>query len=262
MIPRNLPSRPKPYRLIMPLAAALATGSVLGQEPTRSYQGKPVAFGQGLAHAVVRTDASDKPIAIGVVFKADALAHLPKPAKGARSDVAYVLPMPRTGPRTVVDHIVINWESTGHPPPNVYDVPHVDFHFYLVSLAAHEKIRFRSDAESAHPSQRAAAELLPQGYATPPGTAVARMGVHAINMASGELHGQPFNATFIYGFYNRQQTFLEPMVSLDYLLSKPSFSTPIARPQTYSRPGSYPGAYSVKYDASRDVYEVMLEDLS
>jgi hypothetical protein len=142
----------------------------------------------------------------------------------------------------------------------VYDVPHFDFHFYLVSRAAQEKVRFHNDAESGQPQQQAPAELLPQGYAIPPGTAVPKMGVHAINMSSGELHGQPFTATFIYGYYNRKQTFLEPMVSLDYLLSKPSFSTAITRPSHYSKPGVYPGAYSVKYVASNDVYEVLLED--
>lgn len=248
----------KPYRLVALLAAALAGGSALGQ--ARSYEGKPVAMGKGSAHVLVRTDDNDKLTAISVVLTPGALNDLPKPARGARPDTAYFLPMPGKGPKTVIDHVMINWEPVGHPPPHVYDVPHFDFHFYLVSRAAQEKVRFKNGSESGQAQQQAPAELLPQGYVIPPGTAVPKMGAHAIDVSSSEHHGQPFTATFIYGYYNRQQTFLEPMVTLDYLLSKPSFSTPITRPSRYSRPGVYPGAYSVKHVASSDVYEVMLED--
>jgi len=87
------------------------------------------------------------------------------------------------------------------------------------------------------------------------------MGVHAINPASPEFNKQPFTATFIYGYYNKQQIFIEPMVSLAFLKSKPSFSTPVARPVSYTKRGAYPSAYSVKFDAARNVYEVSLEQL-
>ena len=69
------------------------------------------------------------------------------------------------GIRPVVDHVVINWEAVGHPPPKVYDVPHFDFHFYLVKRAETMKVRFNSDAESADPRQQPPAELLPAGAA-------------------------------------------------------------------------------------------------
>ena len=259
MIPSRDPSRRQartpPVRLVVALAASLA----LGQSQAASFEGKAVRIGKGSAHVVVQTDANDQPSAIGIVMTPGMFDGLPKPVAGAMPDVAYALPMPVKGPRTVVDHVVINWEAVGHPPPHVYDVPHFDFHFYLVSRAAQEKVRFRNDAESGQPQQQPPADLLPQGYAVPPGTAVPRMGVHAIDMASGELHGQPFTSTFIYGYYNRQQTFLEPMVALDFLRSRPSFTAPIARPRSYSKPGAYPGAYSVTYDPGRDVIEVMLQ---
>lgn len=262
MIRRSDLSRCKHQRLPVQLATALAASLVLCQSQAGSYEGKSVRIGKGTAHVVVRTDANDKPSAIGIVFTPGMLDGLPKAATGAMPDFPYFLPMPGKGPKTVVDHVVINWESVGHPPPRVYDVPHFDFHFYLVSRAAQKKVRFKNEGESGQPPQQPPSELLPQGYAVPPGTAVTGMGVHAINMSAGELHGQPFTTTFIYGYYNRHQTFLEPMVALDYLLSKPSFSAAIARPSSYTKPGSYPGAYSVKYDAGRDVYEVMLEELN
>ena len=39
------------------------------------------------------------------------------------------------------------------------------------------------------------------------------MGVHAVNPSAPEFHNQPFTATFLYGYYNKQQTFIEPMAA-------------------------------------------------
>lgn len=226
-----------------------------------TFEGPPVPIGEGSAHTVVRTGADGKLLSIGIVFTPGMLEGLPKAAEGADPDFAFQLGMPKTGPKTVVDHVVINWESAGHPPPGVYDVPHFDFHFYLVSPAERMKVRFKSDRESGEPSQQPPAELVPAGYVVPPRTAVSAMGVHAINPAAPEFHAQPFTATFIYGYYNRQLTFIEPMASLAYLQSKPVFSAPIARPATFVKRGTYPSSFRVGYDDASKSYEVSLLDL-
>lgn len=245
---------------------ALATLAALGgtaQAENRAvtYQGKAVRMGQGSAHTVVHTDAGGKPQAIGIVFTPGALEGLPAAGHAGHGDVPYVLPMPVKGPRTVVDHAVINWEPGGHPPPQVYDVPHFDFHFYMMGRAEREAIRFNSENESGEPGQQPPQDLLAQGYIVPPGTAVPEMGVHAVNPASAEFQGQPFKATFIYGYHNQQLTFLEPMASLEFLKSKPRFSAPVPRPARYSKPGAYPSSYTIHYDAARKTYEVGLRDL-
>lgn len=253
--------RSSSFALWVSVGAALAAGTALAQDRSASYEGRAVRIGQGLARTVVHTGADGAPTSIGVVFTPGALKGLPKAGKGADPDFPYVLPMPAKAPQTVVDHVVINWESAGHPPPHVYDVPHFDFHFYLVNRAERTKVSFKNEGESGDPSQQPPAELLPPGYVVPPGTAVPQMGVHAVNPSGSEFQNQPFTATFIYGYYNRQLTFLEPMASLAFLQSRPSFSAPVARPASYTHPGAYPSAYSVKYDETRKRYEVMLEDL-
>jgi hypothetical protein len=245
----------------MAATMAVAAGSASGEDAAATYEGKAVRIGKGAAHTFVRTDAGGRPTAIGVVLTAGALDGLPKAAKGADPDFPYVLAMPGKGPKTVVDHVVVNWESVGHPPSKVYDVPHFDFHFYLVSQAARTKVRFKSDRESGDPRQQPPAALLPAGYVVPPGTAVSRMGVHAIDPASPEFHGQPFTATFIYGYYNKQLTFIEPMASLAFLQSKPTFSAALARPASYSKAGAYPSSYGIRYDEASGSYEVTLADL-
>lgn len=238
-----------------------AAGSAWAQGKSAIYAGKAVTIGQGSARTVVRTDGNGEPVSISIVFTPGVLDGLPVASKGASPDFPYPLPMPPDGPRTVVDHVVVNWESAGHPPPHVYDVPHFDFHFYLVSPADRLAVAFSSEMDSGDPGQQPPAELVPAGYVLPPGTAVPQMGVHAINPVTSEFHGQPFTATFIYGYYNKRLTFIEPMASLAYLKAKPSFSAPVPRPATYTKAGAYPSTYGIKYDTNNKVYEVTLGDL-
>lgn len=262
MIRTSLSARLSSSVALATLTAALAAAPAVAQPEPATYEGTAVRIGHGTAHTLVRTDANGEPASVGVVFTPGMLEGLPRPARGAVPDFPYFLPMPTTGPRTVVDHVVIDWEPVGHPPARVYDVPHFDFHFYLVNRAEQMKVAFKDENASGDPRQQPPAELVPVGYVVPPGTAVPRMGVHAIDPAGPEFHGKPFTATFIYGYYNRRQTFLEPMVALDYLKAKPSLSVPVTRPVSYTKRGAYPSAYSVKYDAARNLYEVALEQLN
>jgi hypothetical protein len=226
-----------------------------------SFEGQPVRVGNGTAKTVVRTDQAGKPVSVAVVFTETALDGLPAPAAGTMVDFPYVLPMPEAGPRTVVDHVVVNWNPAGHPPPKIYDVPHFDFHFYLVPSADREKVHFHSENDSGDPSQQPAAEVVAPGYVVPPGTAVPQMGVHAINTKAPEFNGKPFTATFIYGYYNRQLTFLEPMATVAYLKSKPTFTAPVERPARFVRTGAYPSRYEVSYDPASKTYQVALQGL-
>lgn len=249
------------FAILAVALSALAAGSAAAQDQAATFEGKAVRIGKGTANTVVRTDATGAPVSIGVVFTDDMLDGLPVAAKGEVPDFPYTLAMPETGPKTVIDHVVINWESLGHPPPKIYDVPHFDFHFYLTSETAQKKVSFKSDQESGDPGQQPGAELLAAGYVVPPGTAVTGMGVHAVNLEAPEFNGQPFTATFIYGYHDKRLTFIEPMASLTYLKSQPNFSAPIPRPASYTVPGAYPSTYSIKYDAATKRYEVLLDDL-
>lgn len=254
---------PRSTQLLIAAVAAFSVAPLASWAQTAgaTYKGQAVRIGKGSAHTVVRTDADGKPVAVGVVLTESALEGLPPPVKGGPPDVPFLLPMPKKGPRTVIDHVVINWEPAGHPPPKVYDVPHFDFHFYLRGHKAQQQVRFKSDAESGDPSQQPPAELMPAGYVIPPGTAVPKMGVHAINPKAAEFQGQPFTATFIYGYHNKQLTFLEPMATIEFLKSKPTFSAPVVRPGKYLKAGVYPSSYSIKYEPAGKNYEVSLEGL-
>jgi len=59
----------------------------------------------------------------------------------------------------------------------------------------------------------------------------------------------------------KQLVFLEPMVSLAFLNSRPDMRRKIPVPGAYSFAAHYPTQYRVRYDAARRVYQVMLDRL-
>ena len=76
------------------------------------------------------------------------------------------------------------------------------------------------------------------------------MGAHAIDPSSPGFNQQPFSKTFVYGFYDEQMVFLEPMMTKAYLETKLNTTDGIKLPNTYARNGYYPTTYSVLYDAT------------
>lgn len=228
--------------------------------PTPSvHEGQAVKVGNGTARVVVATTADGLPRSVSVVLTAGALEGLPAPSE-EHPEWEFVLPMPETGPRTGYDHVTVDWNPAGHPPQGIYTVPHFDFHFYAVSRAEQEAVAF-SGTEGAEAAKVADSALLPKSYVVPPDTAVEKMGVHGIDPDSPEFHGKPFTSTFIYGYYKGRLTFVEPMVALSYLLSKPDVIAEVKAPSTYSYAGFYPTKYRVGYDPDRKLYFLSLMGL-
>jgi hypothetical protein len=241
------------------LAAALSmagSGGAFAAQTARIYWGKPVAIGQGAARTFVRSDAHGKLAAVGIALTESALDGLPAAGAGW----PYTLWMPLRGPKSGVDHVTIDWNPHGHPPPGIYSVPHFDFHFYYVSRIKQAEVSFAGPPgdPGLTPPQPA---LLPPDYRFNPEAAVPDMGVHAADMTAPEFHGKPFGATFIYGYYRGQLTFVEPMVTRAFLLAKPNLKSPVRTPQAYSFPAYYPSFYGVRYDAAQKAYIVELDGL-
>src|SRR5690606_13576313 len=100
------------------------------------------------------------------------------------------------------------------------------------------------------------AGYLPAGWAdtgtllgaAPAATAIPRMGLHWLDPASPELNGQPFTTTFLYGSWDGAVIFVEPMVTLAFLESRPAYTGPVAVAQRYAVPGYHPASYRVYWD--------------
>jgi hypothetical protein len=232
---------------------------------TDTISGQFRLMGNGTVRSWVKLDKFGKPSSIGVTFSETALSGLPleMPAgmpKDAMS-VEHVLALPKEAAAAGFDHISIDWAPKGHLPIGIYDVPHFDVHFYLVSQNTLGKIT-ATGKDLAISDKQPAAKFIPAGYIMPPGTAVPRMGSHAVDTATPELSGKAFAHTFIYGYYNGQMTFVEPMVSKAFLESKQNFSGPVKVPAAYPKRGYYPTGYSVTYDELRREYTISINNLT
>ncbi|HET7566114.1 MAG TPA: DUF5602 domain-containing protein [Gemmatimonadaceae bacterium] len=233
--------------------AALAACSDSTRANVRTTIGPDVALGNGTAHTWVTVDPSGTPIALGLAFTEDALTGLPTSMSGVR------LQFPREGQLTPFEHVEIDWNPMGHAP-QPYMVPHFDFHFYQITEAEQDAITPSDSNYDAKMAAAPSAEFIPQGYIQTPG-GVPQMGAHWVDPTSPELNGQPFTSTFIYGSWNGAFTFMEPMMALSYLQSKPDTTMSVKLPAQYAAPGRYPTTYGVSYDASAKEYRITLGTL-
>jgi hypothetical protein len=227
----------------------------------RTYNGSSVELGAGRAYAFTTFDASGKPITIGLRMSELALKGLPTEMPHNATGWEYVLPLPKEAANLGYDHVGIDWNPMGHIPDGIYNMPHFDFHFYMISQADKEKITLKGE-DLARAHKAPALEFLPEGYILPEGTEVPRMGAHAIDPSSPEFNKMPFTKTFIYGFYDGQMVFLEPMTTKAFLETRTNTTDLIKLPRIYAKHGYYPTMYSVKYDAAQREYEISLEGLN
>jgi hypothetical protein len=163
------------------------------------------------------------------------------------------LPMPDAAPAPY-NHATIDWWPEGHPPPNVYTVPHLDAHFYFVSQEKRESVQ--PGPAQVYPDER----FVPDGYVAD-SVNVPGDGMHYLNLQAPEFNGEPFTHTFIYGFYRGTSTFIEPMASTDLLSSQPDVTAQVPQPEAYQRAGLYPARYRVAYNDDAEEHRFVLERL-
>lgn len=236
-------------------AQAASPGPVAG-----TYDGPAGDIEGGRAYTFVTLDAGGKPTAIGIRMSETVLSGLPAELPHDEHSREYVLSLPKEDAVSGYNHVGINWNPKGHLPPGVYDRPHFDFHFYLISLEQRDKITATGE-DLARAHKAPAPEFMPEGYILPEGTEVPRMGAHAVDPAGPEFNKLPFTETFIYGFYDGSMVFVEPMVTRAFLETKPNGTNPVKLPKAYARHAYYPTRYSVKYDGAQREYVISLEDL-
>lgn len=249
---RGLPFVALVVTMMLGLAASVATRA---SEPT-IHAGTPVPVGNGVARVIVAADSAGRPTAVSVVLTAAALEGLPAASAG-HADPEYILPMPSDAPQSGYDHVGLDWHPAGHVPAGIYTVPHLDVHFYLVTLAERKAVTFQGAAATAGLTPPDSA-LVPEDYAVPPDTAVEGMGLHGVDTTSHEFHGKPFDHTFIYGYYGGRLIFVEPMVTLDFLQTKPDVTVPVRTPRSYSIAAYYPTQYRIGFDPGRDEYTISI----
>jgi hypothetical protein len=157
-----------------------------------------------------------------------------------------------------LDHMTMYWEPMGHTPAT-YQVPHFDFHFYLVPDSRRQAI---DCADTSKPS------TLPEGYILPDetlppevaemigvdvlvGICVPGMGMHAVPAAEASAT-EAFEATMIVGYYGGEPIFVEPMISQTKLLQRRSFEIPV--PAVEGLAARQPTTFRADYVEAEDAY--------
>lgn len=255
--------KPSTTLLILLLATLWSAGCDTNEDVAGTYYGSQASLGNGSVRTFVRLDAEGNPTAVGVTLTEAALTGLPD--GGDHEENMTELDLPAEATHLPIDHVSVDWNPHGHEPPGIYEQPHFDFHFYLMTRAQRDAID-PTASDFGEKAGRAPAEAhIPAGYIPTPG-AVPRMGAHWIDPTSPELNGETFTRTFIYGFWDGQMNFLEPMITEAFIESVKqapgqAVTFAIPQPQAFAKAGYYPTRYAVRYDAKEKVYQVALEEL-
>ena len=220
-------------------------------------------LGNGRITTYVTLNDGGEPTEVGVRLTPSALDGLPP------SDTTLMIDMPDQAEATAFDHVMLNWNHRGHEPPELFGRPHFDFHFDMVDMATIEAINPDDPNYAAKAEHLPEAQYVPQDYAVPPGPpaatqAVPKMGVHLADSSDTSLIPGEYNFTqiIINGVWDGRYTFIEPMITRDWLMTEPDLEQPLKQPDAYQETGYYPTTYAVHVDQQTREYVVSLTDLT
>ena len=223
----------------------------------------------GKVKTYVVTGDDGKPTELGFAFDAASLQGLPEPPHDAAGPPLPSQPLyfPDEARGVAVDHATFDFVPGGHPPPGVFDLPHFDVHFFYLTQEEVEEINPKNADFAAMGMKLHDEKYVPEGFGaipnTPPEAAVVPgMGQHLVDMTVRLVPGEyKFTEVILNGSWDGKYAFVEPMVTLDYLLSKPTVTNDLKLPQEYQKTGLYPTKYSITYDAASDTYMISLSGL-
>jgi len=241
---------------------------VSGMETERSssgttYYGNKIRLGMGQIRTYVNLNPQGKPVDVGIEFSESAINTVDMPMKHTgMHDMTYDLRFhPNATKDLPYDHVSLDWAIMGHGPEGVYDVPHFDVHFYMISsLQQMDIITDRPYPMGPDALAFRGPSTVPMSYF--PGPFVEMMGTHWIH--KGEFISlitgrDSFKHTFIYGTLEDELIFLEPMVTLETLRSRQNILVDIEQPGQYPIPNRYyANQYGISFNAKTKMHRVSL----
>jgi hypothetical protein len=280
-------TRPIPPALLIALIVVGCGGNVDSSDgQTERTLGAVSHVGSAAAQSYAEFDESGHPLAIGLVFSSDYFDALPAEPSDLhhcfdRDDDGvvdssseclheheWVIPLPSAvASRSDIPFkwSLLNWNPNGHMPPGIYDVPHLDIHFYMEPI---ERV-FAIESGPCGPEFVRCDEFeigkrpVPPNYVAPDyqdvDAVAPAMGNHLVDLTSSEFKGEPFTRTWIYGAYDGRITFYEEMVTLAYLLEQRSECFDIKSAAAVATRGFYPTASCSRYDPETGEYTVSME---
>ena len=206
------------------------------------FKGPVVAFQHGSAWTWYEVDNKNKPLRLAAAIDSAAMNSLDRSQPeepGHHHENMISLLFPSQAKDTVPFlHFGLDWNPHGHEPEGIYDKPHFDFHFYMISVEERMAIPAYEDGQIYFDNYPDPA-FMPEDYFPSPG-GVPQMGAHWVDVNSPELNGQPFTQTFLMGSYNSKVIFYEPMITEEFIRTHSSYQRPVPRPDKVEVDGYYP----------------------
>ncbi|SDB50507.1 hypothetical protein SAMN03097699_1768 [Flavobacteriaceae bacterium MAR_2010_188] len=231
-------------------------------EKLNIFKGPVVEYGSGKARSWISINGEGYPVEIGIELTQSVFEDLSLVNIGHVEST--VLPLHQKAKElTPFEHLGLNYQPEGHGP--VFWAEHIDFHFYTIT---NEERMLIPPYDSSDPANVAAFNYFPDRSKMPlnymtfpgPGGVYAMMGKHWVPQ-DWQTGYNPFTHVMILGTYEQKNVFIEPMVTVDYLLSGGEFSGNYSQPQTFEEPGNnYPTKYNIYHDGKKGNIYITLSE--
>ena len=218
--------------------------------------GTEMPLGSGTVRAFAETDATGIATRIGVEMTEEAVASL------GHDMVFITVPLPEAATSAGYDHVSLDWMPHGHAPDTLFGLPHFDVHFYMTTEAERLAIDPSDPLYMEKAANRPSADLMPANFMPPPELdPIPAMGEHWVDVTDPVFSGEPFEAVLIYGAWDGEVIFVEPMVTRDLLVSRRDFGGKLGQPERVAEAVSLPTAWSVSFDAASGAHVVSIDAL-
>lgn len=213
-------------------------------EPDTFY-GNTVTIGKGTGRSFIKNTKNHAALEFGLELTPGALEGLDD-----HNELEFVLDLPGQAKElTPFDHITLGWMPHGHKIP-VFAKPHFDVHFYMIPRAEEQAIDTGAAMMKDPPTG-----FLPPSFVPEPGPGVPKMGRHWIDI---NALGQPFTSVFIIGSFDAKVIFWEPMITTEFLSSKPDIDFDIPQPTKVAEENHYPTKYGIHFDKEKQKFIILL----
>ena len=223
-----------------------------------TYKGPEVQVHGGKAWTWIQLNNEGKPQQLGISISDQALNSVPIGGGAGGHNMhenMWTLKFHQKASITPFNHLGLGWNPNGHEPEHIYDKPHFDLHFYMMTPEEVATIPPYEQAAAKFDNWPSAA-YFPATYFNP-GGGIPQMGTHWVDVTSGEFNGQQFTQTFIHGSYDGKVTFWEPMITLEFLKNNSNYERSLPQPAKFQKTGYYPTKLRVvKHDG---VTEIILD---
>ena len=212
------------------------------QPTSKVFKGPVSKFQHGSAWTWYEVDSRNRPLRLAASIDSVAMnsldtSHAENPGHHHANMISLLFPSQAADSLPFL-HFGLDWNPHGHEPVGIYDRPHFDFHFYMISEAETNAIPAYEDAPEKFDNYPAA-DFMPVNYVPSPG-GVPMMGAHWVDVTSPELNGQGFSQTFLMGSYDGDVIFYEPMITKEFVTTHAHFERAVPRPDKVQKAGYYP----------------------